>query len=120
MTFLQLIQPYVQNSTRTTRPRSPPMVSGALLIHGPPVRSGAAAPGRGWPGDGDGAVTASASAAARPRPIQASRSRMPRAFMSSFIMSLFVLLHAVALGQAHLESAAPARGARHSAVKSSA
>jgi len=35
-----LIQPYVQNSTRTTRPRSPASVSGALLIHGAPATSG--------------------------------------------------------------------------------
>src|SRR5262249_57367202 len=44
ITFLQLYQPKVQNSTATTRPRSFSMLSGSLLIHGPPVISGA-----GWP-----------------------------------------------------------------------
>src|SRR5260370_7157510 len=39
ITFLQLIQPYVQNSTKTTRPRSAWIVSGDLLIHGPPLIS---------------------------------------------------------------------------------
>src|SRR5215813_6129573 len=41
ITFLQLYQPYVQNSTYTTRPRSFESVSGSLLIHGPPAISGA-------------------------------------------------------------------------------
>src|SRR5712692_7976715 len=44
ITFLQLYQPKVQNSTNTTRPRSFSMLSGSLLIQGPPVISGA-----GWP-----------------------------------------------------------------------
>ena len=35
-TFLQLIQPYVQKSMSTTRPRSRWMVSGSLLIQAPP------------------------------------------------------------------------------------
>ena len=46
ITFLQLYQPYVQNSTATTRPRNPGMVSGALLIQRSPVMSGAACPSR--------------------------------------------------------------------------
>ena len=41
MTFLQLIQPKVQNSTSTTRPRRPGMVSGSLLIQRSPATSGA-------------------------------------------------------------------------------
>src|SRR5687767_5746499 len=46
ITFWQLIQPYVQNSTSTTRPRSPAIVRGSLLSQGPPVISGAAVPTR--------------------------------------------------------------------------
>src|SRR2546422_3714912 len=46
ITFLQLYQPKVQNSTMTTRPRSFSRLSGSLLIHGPPVISGARAPSR--------------------------------------------------------------------------
>src|SRR2546422_6980288 len=46
ITFWQLIQPWVQNSTSTTRPRSQPMVSGGLLSHGAPAMSGAARPER--------------------------------------------------------------------------
>src|SRR2546422_1533468 len=46
ITFWQLIQPWVQNSTSTTRPRRPPMVSGGLLSHGAPAMSGAARPVR--------------------------------------------------------------------------
>src|SRR5215470_8863249 len=46
ITFLQLYQPYVQNSTNTTRPRSLSMDRGSLLIHGPPVISGATCPTR--------------------------------------------------------------------------
>src|SRR5437867_2266713 len=48
ITFLQLYQPNVQNSTATTRPRRASIVSGALLIHLPAVISGAAVPGAGW------------------------------------------------------------------------
>src|SRR6266542_2346724 len=44
ITFLQLYHPKVQNSTNTTRPRNFSMLSGSLLIQGPPVISGA-----GWP-----------------------------------------------------------------------
>src|SRR5712691_1153561 len=40
-TFLQLIHPYVQNSTNTTRPRNAAGARGWLLIHGPPTISGA-------------------------------------------------------------------------------
>src|SRR5438876_6976644 len=58
ITFLQLIHPKVQNSTRTTRPRSPDMVKGSLLIQRSPATSGAA-----WP-----IPTAWASAAPTPRP----------------------------------------------------
>src|SRR4030095_11200786 len=47
ITFWQLIQPYVQNSTSTTRPLSSAMLRGGLLIHPPPpVTSGAAWPTR--------------------------------------------------------------------------
>src|SRR5712691_505050 len=46
ITFLQLYQPKVQNSTMTTRPRSFSRLSGSLLIHGPPVISGARSPSR--------------------------------------------------------------------------
>ena len=44
ITFLQLIQPQVQNSTRTTRPFKSDNVSGWLLIQGPPDISGATLP----------------------------------------------------------------------------
>ena len=44
ITFLQLYQPYVQNSTKTTRPRSLASERGSLLIQRSPVISGA-----GWP-----------------------------------------------------------------------
>lgn len=37
--FWQFIQPYVQNSTRTTQPRKPLNVSGSLLTQGPPDTS---------------------------------------------------------------------------------
>src|SRR5215831_14552118 len=46
ITFLQLYQPYVQNSTYTTRPRSLSIDKGSLLIQGPPAMSGAASPTR--------------------------------------------------------------------------
>src|SRR5712691_8348161 len=46
ITFLQLYQPKVQNSTMTTRPRSFSRLRGSLLIQGPPVISGARSPSR--------------------------------------------------------------------------
>src|SRR5262249_31544983 len=46
MTFLQLIQPKVQNSISTTRPRRLGVVSGSLLIQRSPDTSGADAPRR--------------------------------------------------------------------------
>src|SRR5207245_6666012 len=46
ITLRQLIQPYVQNSTRTTRARRPGIVRGSLLIHGCPAMSGAGSPSR--------------------------------------------------------------------------
>src|SRR5207248_10981521 len=63
ITFHQLIQPEVQKSTSTTPPRSPATVSGGLLIQGPPLTSGAAAPGRGWALAG---ATATGKASAHP------------------------------------------------------
>src|SRR5688572_16935094 len=73
MTLRQLIQPYVQNSTATTRPRRPASVSGALLIQGPPARSGAGAPVRGgWASPGGASRSARGTSRARshrdPRP----------------------------------------------------
>src|SRR6266478_8788893 len=50
ITFLQLIQPKVQNSTSTTRPRRPDVVKGPLLIQRSPATSGAGIPTRtAWP-----------------------------------------------------------------------
>src|SRR3989449_1426191 len=64
ITLRQLIQPYVQNSTRTTRARRPGIVRGSLLIHGCPAMSGAGSPSRSaWP-----------AAAAAPNPTSAARS----------------------------------------------
>src|SRR5207245_2045523 len=62
ITLRQLIQPYVQNSTRTTRARRPGIVRGSLLIHGCPAMSGAGSPSRSaWP-----------AAAAAPNPTSAA------------------------------------------------
>src|SRR5712671_3422839 len=50
ITLRQLIQPKVQNSTRTTRPRRPGVVKGPLLIQRSPATSGAGEPRReAWP-----------------------------------------------------------------------
>src|ERR1700687_322527 len=54
ITFWQLYQPKVQNSTATTRPRSFSMLRGSLLIQGPPVISGAGCPTRAVKAKGPG------------------------------------------------------------------
>src|SRR5437870_8840273 len=71
ITFLQLIQPKVQNSTSTTRPRRPGVVKGPLLIQRSPATSGAGAPRReAWPVD---------DVKANPRPPGGRRRRTTRA-----------------------------------------
>src|SRR5438132_6169684 len=88
ITFLQLYQPNVQNSTATTRPRRPSILSGVLLIHLPAASSGAGRPGTGWaPASPATAATTTSAAAAIARTPPTRRAMVMRSSPRNYIDS---------------------------------